>query len=191
MEWICVSHPPARDMPASALPERAIILLWHEHLPICIRAFARLGIHVLISRSSDGAWAADACQRFGYGVHRGSSTRGSLDGMRALARAMETENVRTGMALDGPRGPRRTVKPGSLWLARRAQAPVVPVWVETSVGFRLNSWDRCVIPWPFSKVVIHMGEAIFPADAEEIVQAMAELETPGLGSLTKPFAATA
>jgi lysophospholipid acyltransferase (LPLAT)-like uncharacterized protein len=163
-------------LPAAALPDRAIILLWHEHLPICIRAFARLGIHVLISRSADGAWAAEACERFGYRVHRGSSTRGSLEGMRALSRALETGSARAGMALDGPRGPRRIVKPGSLWLARRARAPIVPVWVEAKACFRLNSWDRCVIPWPFSKVVIRVGEALLPASVEEIAHAMGEAE---------------
>ena len=109
--------------PEPALPDRAVIVLWHEHLPACIRIFSRRGIHVLISRSADGDWAARACERFGYRVHRGSSSRGAAGGMRALARAMETDGGLAGMALDGPRGPRRVPKPGSLWLARQRSSP--------------------------------------------------------------------
>ncbi len=167
---------PNPALPAPALPDKAVILLWHEHLPVCIRAFAGLGIHVLISRSNDGAWAAEACERFGFRVHRGSSSRGFMEGMRALARAMEAGTALAGMALDGPRGPRRAVKAGSLWLARSAGAPVIPVWAEAAPAFRLKSWDRSVIPLPFAKVVIHIGPPVFPSTTEELQKAMADAE---------------
>ncbi|HKP96710.1 MAG TPA: DUF374 domain-containing protein [Fibrobacteria bacterium] len=170
-----------RFPPAHALPGRAVILLWHEHLPACIRAFSHRGIGVLISRSADGAWAADACARFGYRVHRGSSSRGSMGGMKALARGMEDGSGLAGMALDGPRGPRRVPKDGSLWLARHAQAPVLPVWVEARSSIRLRSWDRCVIPLPFSKVIVHLGAAFHPESVEEIAEAMEGVERRGRG----------
>ena len=128
------------------LPERAVILLWHEHLPACIRVFSHRGIDVLISRSSDGAWAAEACKRFGYRVHRGSTSSGGAAGMRALARGMETGKGLAGMALDGPRGPRREIKPGSLWLSQLAGIPVVPVSIRADRAFRLGTWDRCLVP---------------------------------------------
>ena len=166
---------PQRVLPSGAIPAKAIILLWHEHLPACIRAFSRRGIHVLISRSADGAWAAEACARFGYRVHRGSSSRGSLGGMRALARGLRDESSQSalaGMALDGPRGPRRIPKIGSLWLSRLADAPVIPVRVEAPASFRLKSWDRCVIPLPFSKVIVRVGKPFHPRSQEEIAAAM-------------------
>jgi lysophospholipid acyltransferase (LPLAT)-like uncharacterized protein len=166
---------PQRSFDEDALPGKAIILLWHEHLPACIRAFSRRGVNVLISRSADGAWAAEACVRFGYRVHRGSSSRGSLGGMRALARSLQDGAALAGMALDGPRGPRRIPKIGSLWLAQRTEAPVIPVWVDAPKSFRLKSWDRCVIPLPFSKVVIRVGKPFHPQSQEEIAEAMAAL----------------
>jgi lysophospholipid acyltransferase (LPLAT)-like uncharacterized protein len=174
--------------PDGSLPARAVILLWHEHLPVCIRAFAGRGIDVLISRSGDGAWAADACARFGYRVHRGSSSRGSTGGLRDLARGMETGSGLAGMALDGPRGPRREPKAGSVWLARRADAPVVPVRIEAPWAFRLKSWDRCLVPLPFAKVTVRLGKPFHPESPEQIGAAMRALET-GAGRPQAPQSA--
>lgn len=162
-----------------SLPARAVIVLWHEHLPACIRAFSHLGIDVLISPSADGEWAAEACRRFGYRVHRGSSTRGAFGGMRTVARGLETGSRWVGMALDGPRGPRRCVKPGSLWLASLADVPVLPVWVRAPFSFRLGTWDRCLVPMPFSKVEVSMGQPISPENPGELASAMASLERSG------------
>jgi lysophospholipid acyltransferase (LPLAT)-like uncharacterized protein len=162
--------------PGAKLPARAVIVLWHEHLPVCIRAFSHRGIDVLISRSADGGWAAEACARFGYRVHRGSSSRGSTAGLRALARGMETGSGLAGMALDGPKGPRRSAKPGALWLASRAGAPILPVWVHAPRSFRLGSWDRSLIPLPFSAVDVRVGAPLRPETAEAVAGAMADLE---------------
>lgn len=163
--------------PESPLPDGAVIVLWHEHLPACIRIFSGRGIHVLISRSADGDWAARACESFGYRVHRGSSTRGGAGGMRTLLRAMETGGGLAGMALDGPRGPRRMPKPGSLWLARKRASPVVPVWVDARRAFRLKSWDRSLIPWPFSRVTVLIGKPFHPLGGDQIEAAMRNLES--------------
>jgi lysophospholipid acyltransferase (LPLAT)-like uncharacterized protein len=161
----------------TALPDRAVIVLWHEHLPALIRIFSGRGIHVLISRSADGDWAARACESFGYRVHRGSSTRGGAQGMRTLIRGMETGGGLAGMALDGPRGPRRIPKPGSRWLARQRAAAVVPVWVEARRAFRLKTWDRSLIPWPFSKVTVRVGKPFHPRGEDQIAEAMRNLES--------------
>jgi lysophospholipid acyltransferase (LPLAT)-like uncharacterized protein len=132
---------------------------------------------VLISKSADGEWAARACIRFGYRVHRGSSSKGSLGSLKSLARALETGPTLVGMALDGPRGPRRQAKPGSLWLARTAGVPVLPAFVVPSRAFRLGSWDRSLIPLPFTSVEVRLGEAFHPETLEEIEEAMRRLES--------------
>jgi lysophospholipid acyltransferase (LPLAT)-like uncharacterized protein len=173
--------------PGAGLPPRAIIVLWHEHLPICMRAFSHRGIDVLISRSADGDWAAEACERFGYRVHRGSSSRGSMGGMRALARSLGRGTGSAGMALDGPRGPRRAAKTGSLWLSARTETPIVPVWVEAPRSFRLKSWDRCVVPWPFTEALLRVGAPFHPRSVEELEAAMRELESgPRSSALALP-----
>jgi lysophospholipid acyltransferase (LPLAT)-like uncharacterized protein len=160
------------------LPPRAIIVLWHEHLPACIRVFAHLGINVLISESSDGAWAAEACERFGFRVHRGSTSRGGAAGLRAMARSLGKDRGWAGMALDGPRGPRREAKIGSLWLSRRHGIPLVPVIVKAKPGFRLKSWDRCLAPFPFARIEVLLGKPFLPASCGEIDAAMRALEAP-------------
>jgi lysophospholipid acyltransferase (LPLAT)-like uncharacterized protein len=172
----------------AALPAGAVIVLWHEHLPICMRAFAGRGIHVLISKSRDGEWAARACARMGYRVHRGSSSGGaqassgaqakSFGGLRTLARAVEAGPALVGMALDGPRGPRREPKPGSVWLARRLGVPIVPVLIDAPKAFRLGSWDRALIPFPFSRVEIKLGSPVFPASIDDLARAMEDAEAP-------------
>lgn len=157
----------------SVLPERGVLVLWHEHLPACIPAFARRRIGVLVSRSADGGLAAEACRRLGYRVFRGSGTRGALSGLRALARGMgEAGGGLAGMALDGPRGPRRRPKPGSLWLAEAAGVPVFPIAVKADFALRLKTWDRCLLPLPFAKVVVRVGPACRPADPEALRRAM-------------------
>ena len=170
-------HGPSLD----DLPHRAIIVLWHEHLPACIRAFSHRRIDVLISLSADGAWAAEACGRFGYRVHRGSTSRGGSTGMRALIRSLETRGLENGtgsagMALDGPRGPRREIQPGVLWLSRLSGIPVVPVSIRAPRAFRLKTWDRCLIPLPFSKVEVRIGAAFHPLEIDDIRRAMDALE---------------
>jgi lysophospholipid acyltransferase (LPLAT)-like uncharacterized protein len=146
-----------------------------------MRAFSGRGIHVLVSKSRDGEWAARACARMGYRVHRGSSSaRGedkSLAGLRALARAAGAGQGLIGMALDGPRGPRRVAKPGSFWLARRFSLPVIPVAIRARRGFRLGTWDGTFIPWPFSRVEIRVGSPILPDSPDEIGLAMRALES--------------
>ncbi|MDQ2999924.1 MAG: DUF374 domain-containing protein [Fibrobacterota bacterium] len=166
-----------RWVTGTELPDRAVILLWHEHLPACIRAFSHKGIDVLISKSADGDWAAEACKRFGYRVHRGSSSRGAMGGMRALARALEDGPGLAGMALDGPRGPRRIPKKGSLWLGRHTGTQVVPVFVEARSSLRLKSWDRCQLPLPFSEIRVRIGAPLRPENIKEIAEAMMDLET--------------
>ena len=156
----------------SGLPSQAVLALWHEHLPACIPIFAYRGIGVLVSQSRDGRWAAETCSRLGYRVFRGSSSRGALGGMKAMARSLVRDGGLAGMALDGPRGPRGNPKPGSLWLAGKARLPLVPVALRFGWHFRLGTWDRTVIPLPFSRVEVRLGAPLFPRDLGEIGTAM-------------------
>jgi lysophospholipid acyltransferase (LPLAT)-like uncharacterized protein len=154
-----------------SLPDKGVLVLWHEHLPACIPAFARRGIHVLISRSADGALAAETCERLGYLVHRGSDSAGSLSGMKALARGLRGGGL-AGMALDGPRGPRRAVKPGTPWLADLAGAPLLPIAVKASFALRLKTWDRCLLPLPFARIDFRVGEPVSAGGADTLRRAM-------------------
>jgi hypothetical protein len=135
--------------------ENYIGALWHNRLlifPIVLRRFFpnRHGA-ALISASHDGDLLADAVKRFGYDVVRGSSSR-----LGASAILQLTEVLASGRDVvitpDGPRGPAYELGPGIIFLAQKSGAPVVPMNLEYSRCWRLGSWDRFIVPQPFSKV---------------------------------------
>jgi len=133
------------------LPPVAVYCLWHQDLPVCMSAFRRRNIVVMISRSRDGEWAARLSRALGYGVVRGSTSRG-VESMRHLLRALQ-QGSSVGMALDGPRGPAKVEQEGAQWLVSRSGIPRVNLRVSAH-GFHLHSWDGMLIPWPFSCVTV-------------------------------------
>jgi lysophospholipid acyltransferase (LPLAT)-like uncharacterized protein len=135
--------------------ENYIGVLWHNRLlsfPLVLRRFFpnRPGA-ALISASRDGDLLTDAIRRFGYDVIRGSSSR---LGARAIFQL--TEVLASGRDVvitpDGPLGPVYDLGPGIVFLAQKSGAPVLPMNLEYSHCWRLGSWDRFIIPRPFSKV---------------------------------------
>ena len=140
--------------------ERYIGALWHNRLlllPHVLRTYFpdRRGA-ALISASRDGDLLADLVQRFGYDVVRGSSSRRGAAAMLQLADVI----ARGGDAVitpDGPRGPAYQIGGGIVWLAQRSGAPVVPVNMEYESCWRLKSWDRFILPRPFSTVRVIVG----------------------------------
>jgi lysophospholipid acyltransferase (LPLAT)-like uncharacterized protein len=135
--------------------ENYIGALWHNRLlifPLVLRRFFpnRPGA-ALISASRDGDLLTDAIHRFGYDVIRGSSSR-----LGASAILQLTEVLASGRDVvitpDGPRGPAYELGPGIVFLAQKSGALVLPMNLEYSRCWRLGSWDRFIIPQPFSKV---------------------------------------
>lgn len=144
---------------------KVLYAFWHEGLLIATYAFRRQGIQVLVSQHRDGELIARAIESMGYGTIRGSSTRG---GTRALFRmaAAGAAGDDLGVTVDGPRGPRLQVKPGTLIIAGRSGLPIVPFAVASHKACLLSSWDRFMVPRPFSKAAIAFGEPLsVPGDA--------------------------
>ncbi len=135
--------------------------LWHEHLLPLSWLCAGRGITPLASRGRDGEIAARILTKLGYVPARGSSSRGGSIGFRELSRALKAGR---GVALtaDGPRGPRRSMKEGVLHLALHTQRMIVPVGLSATVGRRLNTWDRFLIPAPGATVFVSFGTPIAP-----------------------------
>ena len=141
--------------------ENYIGALWHNRLlifPLVLRWFLpnRHGA-ALISASRDGDLLADAIHRFGYDVVRGSSSR-----LGASAILQLTEALAAGRDVvitpDGPRGPAYELGPGIIFLAQKSGAAVLPMNLEFSHYWRLGSWDRFIVPRPFSKVRVLFGQ---------------------------------
>lgn len=142
-----------------------IFVFWHGNLLPLVHYHRREGIVVLVSEHSDGEYIARILDRCGFGTVRGSSTRGGVRGLKALVRA-----ARAGKDLaltpDGPRGPRGEFKTGALVAAQMTGLPLVPLAVSASSEWRLESWDRFLIPKPFSTVRIeYLPPRFVPRDA--------------------------
>ena len=133
---------------------------WHCMLLIPTTHVGRKNkIQVLISQHSDGEYIAQVIKRLGFGVIRGSTTRGGMRAVKALV-----DKAREGYPLaitpDGPRGPRFIVQPGSIYLGKKTQLPIIPTVVGLSRYWELPSWDRFRIPKPFSRALVMYGEPI-------------------------------
>ena len=145
--------------------------LWHETLLMPTAVFSDCGIHLLISQHRDGEYITRIVQQLGFVVARGSTTRGAVRAVRELSRSAENANL--AITPDGPRGPRRVMQNGAVYLASRGGLAIVPIGFAFERAWRASSWDRFVLPRPFSKATCYIGHPIVvPRDAD--VQELAE-----------------
>lgn len=128
--------------------------LWHQDLPAAMAVAKDRNIHVMISASSDGSLAAGCARSLGYQVVAGSGSR-QPQALRHLLRALKSGES-AGMALDGPRGPRGAVFPGSAWLYEHCHCQAMHMQIEYGCALKINSWDRTRIPLPFSRVTLQL-----------------------------------
>ncbi len=140
--------------------ENYIAALWHNRLLLIsfvLKKFVpqRLGAG-LISASRDGDLVADLTQRFGFHVVRGSSSRMGASAILELSNVLASGRDIL-ITPDGPRGPAYELGPGIIFLAQKTGAAVVPVNMEYSSCWRVKSWDRFILPRPFSKVRVIFG----------------------------------
>lgn len=137
-----------------------IAALWHNRLLLVSFVLKRFlpdrpGAG-LISMSRDGDLVADLTQRFGFDVVRGSSSRMGASALRELSGVLKSGRDVL-ITPDGPRGPAYELGSGIVFLAQQTGAPVVPVNFEYSSCWQLKSWDRFILPRPFSKVRVILG----------------------------------
>jgi lysophospholipid acyltransferase (LPLAT)-like uncharacterized protein len=145
-------------------PQPVIFALWHDQVFCLPPLWWRHGGRkrravVLTSASKDGAVVASAMAAFGLDAVRGSSSRRGATALVALKRALDGGSD-TCITPDGPRGPRHVLQPGLVKLAQTTGAPIVPIRLECPSAWRLRTWDRLVIPHPFSRVHVIFGDPI-------------------------------
>ena len=156
-------------------PAAPIPVFWHDRLFMAAYLWRESGYAVLVSQSFDGEYISRAAQRLGYGVVRGSSTRG---GARAMLKMVElaADKIPVVFMIDGPKGPRYEAKMGACLLAKKTQNPICPIIIEPERFWTVKSWDKLRIPKPFSRAKVFVGRPIRVApDADE-----AELENKRL-----------
>ena len=133
-----------------------ILVCWHGQLLPLLWRHRREGTVVLVSEHGDGEYIARILRGYGFGTARGSSTRGGIKGLKALIRAAQ-EGHSLALTPDGPRGPARVFKPGALMAARVTGLPLIPIAAAASAAWHFGSWDRFMVPRPFSTVRIRYG----------------------------------
>lgn len=133
---------------------------WHQRFFPGIAFFSsRRPIAIMISQSRDGESIARVVDMLGWRAVRGSSSRGGQEALQTLQR-MSADGCRIGHIVDGPQGPAGVVKAGLLAIAQHAGIPVVPTVTSGQNRWVCNSWDRFMIPKPFSRVIIRFGRPI-------------------------------
>ncbi len=138
----------------------AIYVFWHENMLVPLSAFHGHNVSVLISQHSDGEMIARIVRKFGNRAIRGSSTRGG-ENAYAEMKSVLLSGGQIGITPDGPRGPRRKMKPGAVRLAMETGLPIIPLAVVAEKFRRLPSWDRFLLVRPFSKCALIVGSPIF------------------------------
>jgi lysophospholipid acyltransferase (LPLAT)-like uncharacterized protein len=117
------------------------------------------GIVVMTSANFDGEWIAQIIARFGFRSARGSTSRGGSRALVQLRREL-TGGHAVAFTVDGPRGPARVVQPGAVWLAGATGQPIIPFHIEADRAWTTRSWDRGMVPKPFSRVAIAVGQPL-------------------------------
>jgi lysophospholipid acyltransferase (LPLAT)-like uncharacterized protein len=157
-------------VPGYDTPPPAIYAFWHQCLLACAWRFRNHGVTILISRSFDGELIARTVERLGFVAIRGSSSRDGTAGLRNLYRAYLDGNY-CAITADGPRGPAMVAKPGVIQLAKLANTTVGAFYVYPERAWHLRSWDRFLIPKPFSRVTVVWTRQV-PAEQTSVQAAL-------------------
>jgi lysophospholipid acyltransferase (LPLAT)-like uncharacterized protein len=152
---------------------------WHSGIIPATYIFRDYGIRVMSSNSYDGEYTGRIIRKFGFVAVKGSSSRNAVRALLGLRRALD-EGWTVAFTLDGPRGPRHKVKPGPVALGRSSGVPLAMFHLAVDKAWTLSTWDRLMIPMPFSRVLMRIGKLIhIPTDAtdEDLQRYTAELQT--------------
>jgi len=154
---VCISH---EEGAQETLDQRPLIVsFWHSCMIPATYICRNMGVRVMSSYSYDGEYMGRIIHKFGFVAVKGSSSRNAVRALLGLRRALE-DGWTVAFTLDGPRGPRRKVKPGPVALARSSRVPLSMFHAAVDRAWVLNSWDRMMIPMPFSRVLVRFGKLI-------------------------------
>jgi len=138
-----------------------IPVYWHQHQMFCAKYLLEqrprgLKLGFLISPSVDGDIGVMVVARFGGHSIRGSTTHTGARALRDYYDALVKQGISPSITPDGPKGPRFVFKPGAILLSQMSQRPILPMaWCASRA--KLIAWDKFVLPWPFSRIVIAVG----------------------------------
>ena len=156
----------------AASGQPVIVTFWHGELAVgawYLRRLEQLGLKLtfVVSPSRDGEFVMRILERIGGTAVRGSATRSGVKALKGLYRAMTRGGGSPVVLPDGPRGPNRQCKEGAILLSQMAQVPIVPIAIDAKPAWRLLTWDRLLLPPPFSRVSIVVGQTFTATKSED------------------------
>lgn len=160
---------------------------WHQQFFSAIRYFkeySHLRPALMISKSSDGELIAGVANRTGWKTARGSSTRGGRDAMEAMIEHVKTYKFGAHV-VDGPQGPIGIIKPGLIRIAQKSGAVLVPFVIHAESAWYFRSWDRFMLPKPFSKVVLKYLDPYYLKASND--PAVFEQQRQGIENIMLPY----
>jgi lysophospholipid acyltransferase (LPLAT)-like uncharacterized protein len=141
--------------------EVTIYISWHQRFFPGITFFAsRHRISIMISQSKDGDFISRIVKILGWTPIRGSSAKGGKEGLQELKR-LALDGCTIGHIVDGPKGPFGIVKPGLIVIAQYSGMPILPAIVSSDKKWIFNSWDKFIVPKPFSQVIIRFDKETY------------------------------
>jgi lysophospholipid acyltransferase (LPLAT)-like uncharacterized protein len=165
--------------PVEGIEGPRIYIFWHEYilLPLALRGHCHLSM--LLSQHGDADILARIAGHFGFGCVRGSTYRGGARALWELEERSRTQHLT--ITPDGPRGPRRQLAQGPIYLASRLQIPIVTMGFGFDRPWRSRSWDRFAVPRMFSRARAVVGPAIMiPAELDRTQLETCRLRTERL-----------
>ncbi len=182
--WRLRKTNPERELEAINSDQGYVILLWHEAILPLLWCHRHRGVVVVAGRHRDAQYLADAAESWGYRSIRGSSSRGAREAALGLVRELRNGSL-VAVTPDGPRGPRRTMKPGPVQAAQAAGARLMPIHATATRAWHLNSWDRFMIPKPFALISVSYGEPFSVEAGPDGLRRGLERAQAGLAALTR------
>jgi len=157
-----------RDGVSSRIPLRqakGLMAFWHRNILVLLAHYRHHPLVVPVSEHRDGEYVAQVMERLGIYSVRGSTTRNSTKLIRGMLKQIR-RGLTPCITPDGPRGPKFSIQPGFLLLARRSGLTVYAVAVDAKPAWVLPSWDAFLIPRPFARVAIVIEAALRPAELQ-------------------------
>ena len=137
---------------------RYTFCMWHDGIVLAVFSLKTWCLSGLISQHRDGGYLADSATLAGIRPVRGSASRG---GAEAIGTLLSIPEYHLAMTPDGPRGPRRILKEGIIFIASRSRRPIVPTAIAASPAWSIQgSWTDLLIPRPFARVLLISGKPI-------------------------------
>lgn len=149
------------------LERRVIFALWHNRLALGPGIFKHHeDIYALISPHSDGRVVSGVINKFGFGVISGSTNKNPVKALKQIITRLSSGGNIV-ITPDGPRGPIYKINSNISQIAKKYKAQLIPISANCSQYFRFNSWDRLIMPLPFGRIDVLIGQPLILTDDEQ------------------------